>query len=67
MIWSQMKAIEKLSYLEIRFMNLRLDAHEARRRLSQQIDSCTDFNQMKQGAIQICEEFISDAFASKIM
>ena len=40
-------------------MNLRLDAHEARRKLSQQIEMCTDFQQMKIQAKQICEELVS--------
>ena len=58
-IRSKMKAIEKLSYLEIRFMNLLLDAHEARRRLIQEIQESQNFKKMKEVAIQICDEFVS--------
>ena len=59
LIRSQMKAVEKLSYLEIRFMNLLLDAHEARGKLSQHLDLCLDLPEMKIQAEQICEEFMS--------
>ena len=54
-----MKAVEKLSDLGIRFRNLLLNAHEARRKLSQQIEMCADFQQTKIQAKQICEEFVS--------
>ena len=56
LIRSQMEAVEKLSYLEIRFMSPLLDAHEARRKLSQHIDLRMDFREMKVQAKQICEE-----------
>ena len=40
-------------------MNLLLDAHEARRKLSQHIDLSTDFQEMMREADQICEELVS--------
>ena len=56
---SFMKVVEKLSYLEIRFMNLLLDSHEAKRKLGQDLEKAMSFTQMKTSGIQIADEFIS--------
>ena len=54
-----MKVVEKLSYLEIRFMNLLLDAHEAQRRLCSDLADCCSFTQMKEAGKKIGNEFLS--------
>ena len=58
-IRSFMKIVEKLSYLEIRFMNLLLDGHEAQRRLSQDLADCSSFSQMKEAGKNNANEFVS--------
>ena len=56
---NSMKQVEKMAYLEIRMMLLTLDALKATRRLGQDLEAATDFEEMKHQGIKICNEFIS--------
>ena len=58
-IRSKMKMVETLTYLELRFMNLLLDAHEAGRKMQQEIEVCSTIKEMTSCAKQIAEEFVS--------